>query len=354
RDIDSNHSPTKTKNVVKEGNNSPVNSDSEYVDASDHQPHQPYPLDIRGSIYDDKYGEYVKITFHVHLPAYIERHGEPVIVGNCKELGSWGTITIKLTQPYKREYPTYWRSHTVDIKLGRYEIRYRYGIFNQGTVDYEGESDRQYRILDIRTNDRYDIWQKNSRYNILGLREYAFTKCIYDAVNTENLKDKVMQFQLLLENHKDRDPPELIFQLPTNFHSDTLLEALENVQEDTFTSDIKPIMAPVVAALVRHNAIKKFLDPRYTFVEGFIGERYNKEQISQLLKEWPRLVKPYLYQVEEHICIKIAKWLISLCSNLEILNIVWHDSIHRILNIDDEIETDVSASLYRISAQNNA
>ncbi|CAG8762326.1 20276_t:CDS:2, partial [Dentiscutata erythropus] len=404
------------------GNNSPVNSDSEYVDASDQQPHQQYPLDIRnrpdesilaktknivssfmgGSKDDDKYGEYVKITFHVHLPPHIERYGEPVIVGNCKELGSWRMITIKLIQPYRQEYPTYWRSHTVEIQLGRDEIKYKYGIFNRGSVDYEGENDRQNRTLDIRTNDQYDIWQNNNNYNIWGLREFAFTKCIYDAVNTENLKDKVMQFQLLLENHRDRvlnnatiefimqncqskrdkrlflcvllgyyikhckDPRALTFQLPSHFRSDSLLEALENVQEDTFISDIKPIMAPVVAALVRHNAIvivsfdwlkvfrvAQILDPRYTFVDGFIGVRYNKEQISRLLKEWPRVVKPYLFKAEERIHTKIAKWLISFCSNMETLNIMWRDNIYHTPSIDNEIVPEFSGIVYNIIARDN-
>ncbi|CAG8818135.1 16786_t:CDS:1, partial [Gigaspora rosea] len=40
------------------------------------------------------------------------------------------------------------------------------------------------------------------------------------------------------------------FQLSKQFRSELLLEAIEHVQQDTFTSDIKPIMAPVVAALV--------------------------------------------------------------------------------------------------------
>ncbi|CAG8815743.1 35456_t:CDS:2, partial [Gigaspora margarita] len=352
---------------------------------------------------EDRYTECVQITFHVHLPPHIERFGEPVIVGNCKELGSWKMVTILLTQPHKREHPTYWRSHPVEIQLGRDEIKYKYGVFNRGSgrVEYEGEGERQNRTLDTRTNDQYDIWQNNRSLYIFDLNEFAFVRCIYDAVNNENLKDKVMQFQLLLTNHRThalnfitldfitqryqkkekrlflcvllgyfinfrKDPRVFTFQLPKQFRSELLLEALEHVQQDTFTSDIKPIMAPVVAALVRHNAMEmvsfewlrifrvaQFVDPAYTFVDGFIGAHYGKEKISRLLKEWPKIVKPHLDRVNERNYIKISKWLISCCSNMETLNIMWRDNIDHTLSIDNEIAPDFTRSVYTIIAQDN-
>ncbi|CAG8732687.1 37525_t:CDS:10, partial [Gigaspora margarita] len=351
----------------------------------------------------DKYTECVQITFYVHLPPHTERFGEPVIVGSCKELGSWKMITILLTQPHKREHPTYWRSHPVEIQLGRDEIKYNYGVFNRGCgrIEFEGEDERQNRTLDTRTNDQYDIWQNNKLLHIFNLNEFAFIKCIYDAVNNENLKDKVMQFQLLLTNHRThalnfitldfitqryqkkekrlflcvllgyfinfrKDPRVFTFQLPKQFRSELLLEALEHVQQDTFTSDIKPIMAPVVAALVRHNVMEmisfewlrifrvaQFVDPEYTFVDGFIDAHYGKEQISRLLKEWPKIVRPHLDQMDERIYIRISKWLISCCSNMETLNLIWRDNIEHTLCIDNEIATDFSRNVYTIIAQDN-
>ncbi|RIB16990.1 hypothetical protein C2G38_2038117 [Gigaspora rosea] len=333
--------------------------------------------------YEDKYTECVKITFHVHLPQHIERFGDPMIVGSCKELGSWKMVTIILTQPHKREYPTYWRSHPVEIQLGRDEIKYKYGVLNRGNnrVEFEGEGERQNRTLDTRTNDQYDIWQNNKRLYILDLNEFAFIRCIYDAVNNENIKDKVMQFQLLLTNHRahalnsitldfitqryqnkketrlflcvllgyfikfHKDPRVFTFQLPKQFRSELLLEALDHVQQDTFTSDIKPIMAPVVAAL--------FIDPAYTFVDGFIGAHYGKEQILRLLKEWSKIVKPHLHRMDERTYIRISKWLISCCSNMETLNIMWRDNIDHTFSIDNEIVTDFSRSVYTIIAQDN-
>ncbi|CAG8435114.1 11795_t:CDS:10, partial [Scutellospora calospora] len=391
---------------------------SEYVvDAKDYQldPHfRSQPTGILSKVKnmwpftsgkdEDKYGEYVKVTFHVHLPQYIERYGEPVILGNCKELGGWTNITIQLTQPHKREFPTYWRSHPVEIQIGGNEIKYKYGIFSNQNVDFEGEGEMQNRTLDTRTNDQYDIWRNNRSHNIFDLREFAFIRCIYDAVNIENLKDKVMQFQILLENYRDfalkfltidfiaqhchdkkfekrlflcvllgyyikhrKDPRSFIFQLPTNFRSNLLLEALEYVQHDTFTSDIQPIMVPVVSALVRHNAIviisfewlrifrvAQVLDPRYTFVDGFIGANYNKDRISRLLKEWPKLVVPYLDKVDEHIYIKIAKWLMSFCLDMETLNIIWRDNIYHTRSIDNEILIDFSGSVHKIIAHDDA
>ncbi|CAG8604391.1 25094_t:CDS:2, partial [Cetraspora pellucida] len=356
---------------------------------------------------EDKYayGESVLVTFHVHLPPGIERHGEPVIVGNCEELGGWKMITIKLTQPHRREYSTYWRSHPIDIRIGRDDIKYKYGIFNQSrrSIDYEGEGEIQNRTLDTRTNDQYDIWQNNKSHGIYNLREFAFVKCIYDAVNNENLKDKVMQFQSLLENHKNhtinsitiefimqryqdkkekrlflcvllgyhikyrRDPYSFTSQMPTHFRSDCLLEALQSVQYDTFTSNIKPIMTPVVVALVRHNAtvrksfewlkifqVAQVLDPNYSFVDGFMNVRYDSEHISHLLKEWPKIVGPHLDQLDDRVYNKIAKWLISFCSKMETLNIIWRDCIYHTSSIDREIANEINGCVYKIIAHDNA
>ncbi|CAG8510704.1 7262_t:CDS:2, partial [Scutellospora calospora] len=366
----------KVKKVPTRINSPAISDSSEYVDADDYQLHEP---DSKDEDKHSAYGEYVK-------------------------LGGWTNITIQLTQPHKREFPTYWRSHPVEIQIGGNEIKYRYGIFSNRNVDFEGEDEMQNRTLDTRTNDQYDIWRNNRNHNIFDLREFAFIKCIYDAVNIENLKVKFMQFQILLKNYRQialkfltidfiahhchdkkienrlflcvllgyyikhcKDLRSLIFQLPTNFRSDLLLEALEYVQQDTFTSDIQQIMVPVVSALVRHNAIviisfewlrifrvAQILDPRYTFVDGFIGAHYNKDRISRLLKEWPNLVVPYLDKVDEHIYIKIAKWLISFCIDMETLNIIWRDNIYHTRSIDNEILIDFSGSVHKIIAHDDA
>ncbi|KAF0445402.1 e3 ubiquitin-protein ligase [Gigaspora margarita] len=339
---------------------------------------------------DDEYKECIQVTFHVHLPQHIERFGEPVVVGSCKELGNWRMVRILLTQPNKREFPTYWRSQPIEIQPSKDEIKYKYGVFDRssGRVEFEGEGERHNRTLDTKTNDQYDIWKNNNRFRIFNLNEFAFIRCIYDAVNDENLKDKVMQFQLLLTNHRthtlnfmtldfitqryqkkekrlflsvllgyyiiDKGSPAFIFQLPKQFRSELLLEAFEHVQQDTFTSDIKPIIAPVVAALVRHNAmvmisfewlrifrVAQFVDPAYTFVDEFIGAHYDKKYISRLLKEWPEIVKPHLDRIDESTYIKIAKWLISCCSNMETVNIMSQYNIEdTLLRSNNEICVD--------------
>ncbi|CAG8692509.1 10656_t:CDS:2, partial [Racocetra persica] len=420
-----NGSPKHTEKVLPE-NNSPNTSSSEnvkFVDYQQYQNNQPGDRSkekqgglistavksvgsfIFGSKDDDKYAGVSQVTFHVHLPQQIERHGEPVIMGNCEELGSWKMITIQLTQPHKQEYPTYWRSHPVDIRIGRNDIKYKYGIFNQyrRTIDYEGEGERQNRTLDTSTNDQYDIWLNSRKHSIFGLKEFAFIKCIYDGVNNENLKDKVMQFQSLLEHHRNHTlnsisidfimqrcqdkrekrlflcvllgyhlkyrsgPYAFTPQLPTHFRSDCLLEALQYVQYDTFPTNIKQIMTPVVVVLVRHNAIVRgsfewlrifrvaqLLDPNYAFVDGFTGARYDDKQISHLLKEWPKIVNPYLEQIDDRVYIKIAKWLISFCSNMETLNIIWRDCIYHTPSIDREIANDFNGTVNKIIAHDNA
>ncbi|CAG8765761.1 4252_t:CDS:2, partial [Acaulospora morrowiae] len=56
-----------------------------------------------------------KVTFHVHLPPNIEHHGQPVVIGSCKELGRWDQVVVMLERPDRSRFPTYWRSETVDI-----------------------------------------------------------------------------------------------------------------------------------------------------------------------------------------------------------------------------------------------
>ncbi|CAG8475849.1 16012_t:CDS:1, partial [Acaulospora morrowiae] len=67
-----------------------------------------------GSKNDDSF-QTCKVTFHVHLPQNVERHGQPMVIGSCEELGRWSQVGIMLEQPDRGRFPTYWRSETVDI-----------------------------------------------------------------------------------------------------------------------------------------------------------------------------------------------------------------------------------------------
>src|SRR5579871_3899764 len=69
----------------------------------------------------------IKVIFHVHLPKGIENYGQPVVLGNMKELVSWE----KLYQPYQNS--TYWRSEPITILTSKLDIRYKYALMVRST-----------------------------------------------------------------------------------------------------------------------------------------------------------------------------------------------------------------------------
>ncbi|CAG8624689.1 10755_t:CDS:2, partial [Funneliformis mosseae] len=73
----------------------------------------------------------IKVIFHVHLPKDIEKTGNPVILGDGKELGNWEKPNVKLRQPFPQN-PTYWQSEPVIISFSnieeRNDIQYKFAI----------------------------------------------------------------------------------------------------------------------------------------------------------------------------------------------------------------------------------
>ncbi|CAG8701081.1 11067_t:CDS:1, partial [Funneliformis mosseae] len=73
----------------------------------------------------------INFIFHVHMPENIDKIGQPVVLGDGKELGTWEQPNIKLHQP-RPQNPTYWRSDSVTISLSiiaeGYDIQYKYAI----------------------------------------------------------------------------------------------------------------------------------------------------------------------------------------------------------------------------------
>jgi hypothetical protein len=158
----------------------------------------------------------IKVIFHVHLPERIEKHGQPVVLGNVKELGSWKRPIIKLYQPYDDgRNSTYWRSDQITISMSNIEfnrdIRYKYALtvgYVFEKVVFEGNSDREDRTLDIKRNDQFDLWKNSdelpSKYQLRGnIHDFAFVDYIYDSISIYNLKDKVMEYQHLLRIYGD-------------------------------------------------------------------------------------------------------------------------------------------------------
>ncbi|EXX73467.1 hypothetical protein RirG_060090 [Rhizophagus irregularis DAOM 197198w] len=143
----------------------------------------------------------IKVIFHVHFPEGIDKVGNPVVLGNVKELGSWKSPIVKLS-PQNR---TYWRSSPVIISLSsvRGEIQYKYAIHTpkpvfrgKEKIEFEGVNYGDNRILNIKRNDQFDIFKSNHQLPRLSyIHDFAFVDYIYNSINADNLKAKVMEYQ---------------------------------------------------------------------------------------------------------------------------------------------------------------
>ncbi|CAG8484443.1 4815_t:CDS:2 [Rhizophagus irregularis] len=74
--------------------------------------------------------KYIITSFHIHLPANIEKlGGYPVVIGDGSELGDWEHNTVKLYKPSNNN-PTYWRSKDTKITFSKKsKIQYNYAIY---------------------------------------------------------------------------------------------------------------------------------------------------------------------------------------------------------------------------------
>ncbi|RGB32751.1 hypothetical protein C1646_762510 [Rhizophagus diaphanus] len=118
--------------------------------------------------------------------------GQPVVLGNVKELGSWNNPIVKLRQPFPQN-PTYWKSDPVAISVSNFgEVQYNYAIHTpkftlfgrEGKIIFEGIDVQDRRTLNIKITDQFDIWR---------IRGFAFVYYIYDS--TEGIifqKEKVL------------------------------------------------------------------------------------------------------------------------------------------------------------------
>jgi hypothetical protein len=181
---------------------------------------------------------------------------------------------------------------------------------------FEGNDDQDSRILNILRIDQFDIWKNNNlseRYCIHNnnIDDFAFVDYIYNTIKANNLKDKVMEYQHLLDLHNDVTHcassleyivsniddklkekrlflclllgyhilrQDLNYELPTSFSSELLLDALDNYNQEIFPSDIKVLIHTAITTLIKHNAfqyqfhwLKIFtlvatIDPKYNFI----------------------------------------------------------------------------------------
>ncbi|PKY55213.1 hypothetical protein RhiirA4_448306, partial [Rhizophagus irregularis] len=335
-------------------------------------------------------------TFHIHLPEGIEKIGQPIILGNVEELGFWDTPIIKLLHPFPKN-PTHWQSEPITISVSNTEknrIQYRFAIHVQSPALYgneeknifEGDGDKDNRILDTERENQYAIWKNNSnlsqRLNLAQVKDCAFVDYIFNSIRAYNLKDMIMEYRHLLNlyddvtirasnleyiiNNTDNKLKEkriflclllgyyilrrnLNYELPTSFSSELLLDALDNYDLETFPSDIKVPIHTAITTLIQHNASRYYfhwvkiftiatkVDPKYNFIYHLNTLKYPSDDLLEKFIKEVEIIGPYIKDVEFEIYINIAKWLIQLCHNNDSLLKLWND----ILLHNDEIDKNI-------------
>ncbi|CAB4390800.1 unnamed protein product [Rhizophagus irregularis] len=333
-------------------------------------------------------------TFHIHLPEGIENIGQPIVLGDIKELGFWENPVVKLFQPFPKN-PTYWHSEPIIISVSNIPeknyIQYRFAIhipkppFHEKNV-FEGNSDEDNRILDIEKENQFAIWKNNfnlsQKLSLDQIQDYAFVDYIFNSIEIHNFKDKVMEYQHLLDFHNDVTVcasnfeyivnniddklkekrlflclllgyhilrQDLNYELPTSFSSELLLDALDNYKQEIFPSDVKVLFYTAITNLIQHNAfqyqfhwLKIFtlmatIDPKYNFIYHLNTLKYpNDDLLEKFIKE-VEIISPHIKNIDFNIYVKIAKWLIQLCHNNDSLFKLWNDILAHNNEIDKNI-----------------
>ncbi|UZO04044.1 uncharacterized protein OCT59_024443 [Rhizophagus irregularis] len=220
----------------------------------------------------------IKVIFHVHFPEGIDKVGNPVVLGNVKELGSWKSPIVKLI-PQNR---TYWRSDQIVISLSSVveEIQYKYAIHipksifrgREERIVFEGSSNRDDRMLNI-GNNQFDIFISNNQLPRLypnTIRDFAF---MYSAI-------------------------------------------LTLVQHNAFRMQFNWVLIFTIASEV---------DSNFDFIDYLKNLKYSDDKLLANFIKAIKMIRPYIDGIEAESYIKIAKWLIQLCHNMDYLIVLWND-----------------------------
>ncbi|CAG8761320.1 1995_t:CDS:2, partial [Racocetra fulgida] len=309
-------------------------------------------------------GDDVRIVFYVHMPK-IHDIGTPYVVGNITELGDWEKLTIKLTEKKISGKPTScWESKPVRIPLAQFEkkvIRYKYAIKEKGKKKNkpllrEGGDDR---ILEADGGDKYEIWKENDRISfpieLKEIKDVYLVKIIYDSVTPENLKEKIMKYEKIMNLYpkstkaattidfimnsflEDKSLEKRLFlcvllgyyvkerdsqycSLPIGFQSSLVFDTLQNVTAETLPSDTYKILTLAIPLLVRHNhladsldwlkifGVASFIDPKYEFIDYISDFYYSEKIMPNFFKSFNDLVTPVICTIEDkEIYAKIIK-----------------------------------------------
>ncbi|POG65438.1 hypothetical protein GLOIN_2v1666448, partial [Rhizophagus irregularis DAOM 181602=DAOM 197198] len=97
--------------------------------------------------------------------------------------------------------------------------------------------------------------------------------------------------------------------------------------------------------LIQHNAalmqfdwliiftIASEVDPNFSFIDRLKFLKYTDEDLSKFIQGL-KMVKPYMDGIEPEIYIKLAKWLIRLCNDMDYLFPLWNEILFHNNKID--------------------
>ncbi|PKY44126.1 hypothetical protein RhiirA4_442952 [Rhizophagus irregularis] len=341
------------------------------------------------------------IKFHIHLPGGIENIGQPIVLGDRKELGFWQKPIVKLRQPFP-ENLTYWQSELITISLPNFSktnnIKYKFAIHiptsineEEGENVFEGNSPEDDRMLDIERENQFAIWKNNSdlsqklNIHIDKIYDYAFVNYIFNSIRFYNLKDKILEYQYLLYYYNDItihasnidyiinnikyelkerriflclllghyiSKQEFNYELPKFFPSGLLLDVIDNYKQKNLPSITKNPMKIAITCLVQHNAfqhqfrwVKIFtiaaeIDPEFIFIYYLKDLSYPNDNLLENFIRELEIISPYINNtknIEFEVYINLAKWLIEICHNNNALFKLWFDILLHNKAIDNNI-----------------
>ncbi|RGB41526.1 hypothetical protein C1646_752088 [Rhizophagus diaphanus] len=233
-----------------------------------------------------------------------------------KELGYWENPIVKLRQPFL-ESPTYWQSESITISLSNLlekdDTMYRFAIHVPKKSEkfiFEGNDEKDNRILDIGRNNQFAIWKNNVIY-LNDIQDYAFVDYIFNSIGSYNLKDKVTEYQYLLSLHDELTVNVSNIEFINNHIDDKLRE-----KQICNSGDV---------------------DPGYTFVNRLKALKYHDDDLLATFIKEAEMISPYIKNIEFDIYINLAKWLIQLCHNNDSLFKLWNDILFHNSAIDESI-----------------
>src|SRR6266511_828105 len=173
-----------------------------------------------------------------------------------------------------------------------------------------------------------------------GFNKCEFVNIVYNSLDDTNWKDKLMEFDVIFQNHKnlvieasgidfikakiEKNMSEvrrffLILLLgiheekikkfqsyPPDFQSQILLDSIDKIQENTFPPKfhqfaLKGIMGLLYNIKDRNPLswlnvfpVANILDKKYSFLDRFSNLKYDSNTMKKLFEDLPELVKPYI------------------------------------------------------------